>query len=125
MYEIFRDQNQVFDGMFCSWDTAMNLSFDGRTERVAGELVSGTYFPVLGVGPALGRVFAPEDDKTKGGHPVAVLEPSLWISRFAADPGVIGKKLSVNGYPITVIGVSQAGFDGTDPGVLRRRFAYP
>ncbi len=115
MYCDFRDKNQVFDGMFGSWDTALNLNFDGRTERIAGQLVTGSYFPVLGVGAALGRVLTPEDDKIKGGHPVVVLSYRYWITRFAGDPGVIGKKLSVNGYPMTVIGVSQAGFDGTDP----------
>jgi len=115
MYLDFRDKNQVFGGMFGSWDTAINLSFDGRTERIAGQLVTGTYFPVLGVGAALGRVFTPDDDKTKGGHPLVVLSHRYWITRFAGDPGVIGRKLSVNGYPMTVVGVSQAGFDGTDP----------
>jgi predicted permease len=115
MYADFRDKNQVFDGMFGSSDTAINLSFDGRTERVAGELVTGTYFSVLGVGPALGRVFSPEEDKTKGGSPGVVLSYRYWITRFAGNPGVIGKRLSVNGYPMTVLGVSQAGFDGTDP----------
>src|ERR1700683_1242356 len=59
MYADFRDQNQVFSGMFCRWDTALSISFEGRTERVAGELVSGTYFPVLGAGAALGRAFTP------------------------------------------------------------------
>src|SRR5579871_4524151 len=54
MYEDFRDHNQVFSGMFCRWDTQMSVSFDGRTEKVLGELVSGTYFPVLGVSAALG-----------------------------------------------------------------------
>jgi hypothetical protein len=116
MYLDFRDQNQVFSGMFCRYDTAMSLSFDGKTERVAGELVSGTYFPILGVGPALGRVFTPDDDKIKNGHPIAVISYRYWITRFAGNPDVIGKKLLVNGYPITIIGVSQAGFDGTDPG---------
>ncbi|HML18071.1 MAG TPA: ABC transporter permease, partial [Bryobacteraceae bacterium] len=115
MYLDFRDKNQVFDGMCGSWDTSLNLSFDGRTERIAGQLVTGTYFPVLGVGAALGRIFTPDDDKIKGGHPEVVLSYRYWITRFAGDPGVIGKKLVVNGYPMTVIGVSQAGFDGTDP----------
>jgi predicted permease len=116
MYLDFRDQNQVFSGMFCRYDTAMSLSFDGKTERVAGELVSGTYFPVLGVGAALGRIFNPDDDKITNGHPIAVISYRYWITRFAGNPDVIGKKLLVNGYPITIIGVSQAGFDGTDPG---------
>ena len=116
MYEDFRDHNQVFSGMFCRWETSMSVSSDGRTERVDGELVSGTYFPVLGVGPALGRVFTAEDDKTPGGAPYAVLSYRYWLSRYAGNPGVIGKKLIVNGHPLTIIGVSQSGFDGTDPG---------
>src|ERR1043166_9484273 len=116
MYEDFRDHNQVFSGMFCRWATSMNVSTEGKTERVDGELVSGTYFPVLGVGAALGRVFTPDDDKTPGGHPVAVISYRYWLSRFAASPDVIGKKILVNGYPLTMIGVSRAGFDGTDPG---------
>ncbi len=116
MYEDFRDHNQVFSGMFCRWETSMSVSADGRTERVDGELVSGTYFPVLGVGPALGRVFTAEDDKTPGGAPYAVLSYRYWLSRYAGNPDVIGKKLIVNGHPLTIIGVSQAGFDGTDPG---------
>ncbi len=115
MYVDFRDKNQVFDSMFGSWETPLNLSFDGRTERIAGELVTGTYFPALGVGAALGRVLTPEDDQVKGGHPVVVLSYWYWRTRFAANPGVIGKKLSVNGYPMTVVGVSQAGFQGADP----------
>ena len=116
MYEDFRDHNQVFSGMFCRWETSMSVSSDGRTERVDGELVSGTYFPVLGVGPALGRVFNSDDDKTPGGAPYAVISYRYWISRFAGNPQVIGKKIVVNGYPLTIVGVSQAGFDGTDPG---------
>src|SRR5580704_3968724 len=116
MYEDFRDHNQVFSGMFCRWETSMSVSSDGRTERVDGELVSGTYFPVLGVGAALGRLFTAEDDKTPGGAPYAVISYRYWLGRFAGSPEVIGKKLIVNGHPLTVIGVSQAGFDGTDPG---------
>lgn len=116
MYADFRDHNQVFSGMFCSWSTAFSLSYEGRTERVAGELVSGSYFPVLGVGAAAGRVFTPDDNKMPGGHPIAVLSYEFWKSRFAGDPSVVGRKIVVNGYPLTIVGVSQAGFDGTDPG---------
>jgi predicted permease len=116
MYEDFRDHNQVFGGMFCRWETNLSVSSEGKTERVDGELVSGSYFPVLGVGAALGRVFTPDDDKIVGGHPYAVISYRYWIARFAADPNVIGKKILVDGYPLTIIGVSQAGFDGTDTG---------
>jgi predicted permease len=116
MYEDFRDHNQVFSGMFCRWGTSLSVSSEGRTERVDGELVSGTYFPVLGVGAALGRVFTPDDDKVPGGHPVAVISYRYWMNHFGGSRDVIGKKLLVDGYPLTIIGVSQAGFDGTDPG---------
>jgi predicted permease len=115
MYEDFRDKNQVFSGMFCRDDIGFSLNFEAKTERISGEIVSGSYFPVLGVGAALGRVFNQSDDQTPGGAPYAVLSYRYWISRFAADPHIIGKKLVLNGYPFTVVGVSQAGFDGTDP----------
>ena len=116
MYADFRDGNPVFSAMFSRYLTDMSLNFGGRTERIQGEMVSGTYFPALGVGPALGRVFSTADDTTSGGSPCAVLSYRYWVSRFAADPNIVGQKLIVNGYPLTVIGVSQAGFDGLDPG---------
>ncbi len=116
MYVDFRDKNPVFSGMFSRYLTDMSLSFSGRTERVQGEMVSGTYFPELGVSATLGRVFAPADDATPGGAPYAVLSYRYWVSRFAADPKVIGQKLIVNGFPMSIVGVSQAGFDGVDPG---------
>ena len=92
----------------------MNVSAGGKTERVDGELVSGTYFGVLAVDAALGRVFTPEDDRTPSGAPYAVLSYRYWLSRYAANPDVIGQKITVNGYPLTIVGVSRAGFDGTD-----------
>ncbi|MBV8832162.1 MAG: ABC transporter permease [Acidobacteriaceae bacterium] len=116
MYQDFRGRNSVFSGMFCIRESEMCLSFRGRTERVAGELVSGNYFPVLGVHAAIGRLFTSSDDLYQDSEPVAVLSYGFWASRFAADPGVIGQKLMINGYPYTVVGVSQAEFSGTDPG---------
>ena len=101
--------------MFCRNWMDLSLNFEGRTERISGELVSGTYFPVLGVGAAAGRVFNPTDDQPPGGEPYAVLSYRYWMSRFGGDPRVVGKKLVLNGYPFTVVGVSQAGFDGMDP----------
>ncbi len=70
---------------------------------------------MLGVQAALGRVFTPDDDRIPDGHPIAVLSYHYWIERFGGDPSVLGAKLLVNGFPMTVIGVSQAGFNGTDP----------
>lgn len=120
MYQDFRDHNTVFTGMFCFREVDMSLNYGGRTERIAGELVSGNYFPVLGVRPALGRLFTSNDDKFQGAHPVAVLSYGYWLARFGGDPSIIGRKLMINGYPFTVIGVSQPGFSGTDPGYDRQ-----
>ena len=105
--------------------TPSALSFEGRTELVAGELVSGNYFPVLGVGAALGRVFTAPDDLIQGGHPLAVLSYGYWKTRFAGDRGVLGKKIVVNGYPLTIVGVSQAGLRRRGARATRRRFAFP
>ena len=71
---------------------------------------------MLGVGAALGRVFTAADDLMQGGHPFAVLSYGYWKTRFAGDPGVVGKKIVLNGYPLTIVGVSRAGFDGVEPG---------
>jgi len=120
MYQDFRDHNQAFSGMFCMRETEFSLSSGGRTERISGELVSGNYFPVLGVKPALGRLFTAQDDLLQGGQPVAVLSFDYFQSRFAGNPAVIGQKLIIDGYPFTVIGVSQAGFNGTDPAYSRQ-----
>src|SRR5271157_4623500 len=116
MYQDIRDKNQVFSGMFCKYGTILSLSFEGRTKLVSGELVSGNYFPVLGVGAALGRVFNASDDLMQGGHPLAVLSYGYWKTRFGGDRGVIGKKIVVNGYPLTIVGVSEQGFYGVQPG---------
>ncbi len=115
MYSDFRDKNQVFQGMFCNDTSEFSVSTGGSTERVAGEVVSGNYFPVLGVGAALGRVLGPSDDAVQGASPYAVLSYSYWTSRFGHDPTVIGRKIVINGYPFTIVGVSQAGFNGLDP----------
>jgi predicted permease len=116
MYSDFRDRSEPFSGVFCRYSLPLNVTFNGRTERASGELVSGTYFPVLGVGAALGRLITAEEDKIRGGHPVAVLSFDYWKTRFAGDPGIVGKSIVVNGYSLTVIGVSQEGFHGVDFG---------
>jgi predicted permease len=116
MYDDFRKNNKVFSGMFCRFPDYFVLTFNGQTERVSGELVSGTYFPVLGVGAALGRTFTAEEDKTRGGHPVAILSYAYWRSRFASDAAVIGNSVLINGHRMTVVGVAQPGFDGVELG---------
>ena len=114
IYTDFRDQNQVFSGMLCRYQLPVSMSEAGRNERAMGELVSGTYFPVLGVRPALGRLFGPEDDRTPSGAPYAVLGYDYWQRRYAGDPSVVGKQILVNNRQLTVIGVVQTGFEGVE-----------
>ena len=115
-YDALPAGKPIFSGMFARFAISLNVGYGGQTERVPGELVSGTYFPVLGVGAAIGRVITPEDDRIRAGHAVAVLSHEYWRTRFGGDAGVIGRTIVVNNHPLTIIGVSQAGFDGVDIG---------
>src|SRR5215470_10094083 len=85
MYQEIRDKNQVFSGMFCTYPATVSASFEGRTELIGADFVSGNYFPVLRIGAAVGRVFAPSDDLHQGAHPLAVLSNGYWRTRFGAD----------------------------------------
>ncbi len=116
MYREIRDKNQVFSGMFCTYPGTVSASFQGSTELIGVEFVSGNYFPVLGIGAAVGRTFTANDDLIQGGHPLAMLSYGYWRSRFGADPGILGKQIVVNGRTLTIVGVSPAGFDGVEPG---------
>ena len=116
MFRDFQDHNEVFSGMFCRFPTPVSLTFGGQAERVDGELVSETYFSVLGVTAALGRTFTPDDDRVPNGHPVVVLSYNYWKQRLGGDPTILGKRLTVNKHDMTVIGVAQAGFDGVELG---------
>jgi predicted permease len=113
-YKDYRDRNTVLSGL-CAYRVVVSaLSHGGRNERVWGYLVSGNYFDVLGVKPALGRAFLPEEDQTPGSHPVAVLSHGAWERRFGSDPSIVGQTVQFNGRPFTVIGVAPKGFIGTE-----------
>jgi predicted permease len=116
MYRDFSEHNTVFTGMFCRFPYRVSLGFNGHTERASGELVSGTYFPLLGVGTALGRAFTPDDDVTPDGHPIIMLSYDYWKTRFAGDPSILGKTVIMNGHNYTIVGVAQNGFDGIELG---------
>lgn len=116
MYRDYREQNDVFEGMLCRRAAVVNLGIEEGTERADAELVSGNYFEVLGVRPALGRLFSMDDETARGQNPVVVLNNDFWRLRFAADPGVIGQVLRVNGQPMTIVGVAAAGFRGVSLG---------
>ncbi len=113
-YIDFRDRNEVLSGLLVYRFVVMSLSRSGNNEKVWGYLVSGNYFDTLGVKPALGRTFLPEEDRTRLSHPVAVISHSLWQTRFGGDPSVVNSDVLINGRKFKVIGVAPAGFKGTE-----------
>ena len=117
MYADLRDGTKdVFDGVLARRSVQLALGAKGVTEQVNGELVSGNYFEVLGVQMAMGRAITPEDDRVPSGHPVAVLAYGTWQRRFGGDPKVVGQAVSINGQPMTVLGVAAQDFQGVELG---------
>src|SRR6201981_548128 len=118
-YPICRDLNEqkkLFEGVFCRALTTVNLSTGGDYRPTIAEIVSGNYFPVLGVEPALGRVLANEDDGAPDASPVAVLSYEFWQTQIGGAPGVVGRKVLVNRHPLAIIGVAASAFKGIDVG---------
>src|SRR5579864_133822 len=114
MYQAMRDQNTVFADVLTRSGVDFNASYGGQSERAVGEMVSGNYFETLGVQPFLGRLISPEDDRTPGAHPVAVLSYGYWQRRFGGDPAIVGKDIILNNNPIRVIGITPPRFYGTE-----------
>lgn len=120
-YSAFRDNNTSFSGLAAySSGQPMGMQLDGAdagrtTELAYAALVSGNYFDVLGVGPALGRVLDSEDGKASGASPYVVLSYDYWHTRFGGDANAVGRTVRLNGYPFTIVGVSRRGFNGADP----------
>jgi len=108
-YVDWRDQNHVFEAMAAMTDSSFNLTGVGDPERIDGQRVSASLFPLLGVEPQLGRVFRPEDDQP-GANQVVMMSYGLWQRRFGGDPGIVGKPLNLNGKSFTVVGVMPRGF---------------
>ena len=113
----FRDRATMLD-VVAQDDQTFSIAVDDTAERAWGALVSGNYFEVMGIRPAAGRFFTAKDDVTPGGHPVAVLSYANWQRRFAGDPAVVGKQVTINNTPITIIGVAPEGFIGSFLGVV-------
>jgi predicted permease len=118
-YRDLRDRQTTMAGLAAYRISPMNVDTGGSPARRWGYLATGNYFDVLGVTPALGRFFHAADDQAPGNAPVAVLAYSYWLSRFAADPAVIGRTIRINRLPFTVIGVAPPRFRGTE------RFYHP
>jgi predicted permease len=116
-YPNFQDyarENQVFDGLGC-FVGPLPLTWSGGSEprQIFGQLVSANYFEILGLRPASGRFFLPDEDSKPGGNNVAVLSYSVWVNKFGSDPNVVGRILTLNATPYTVLGVAPHGFKGT------------
>jgi predicted permease len=109
---IFRDRGEVFSGLAAYSLMQFKLGGADEMEQVAGEVVSGNYFDLLGVKAFSGRTFLLEEDQTPGAHPVVVISHGLWRRRFGADPALIGKTITINHQALTVIGVAPPHYTG-------------
>src|SRR5215813_11384415 len=116
-YKQIRDQNEVLSGLLAWHPLRLSVSVDGQPEpAVAGQLVSGNYYAVLGVNAALGRTIIPDDDRAPGESPVCVISHNYWRQRFASDPAVVGKTIHIGGAPFTIVGVTPPEFFGLEVG---------
>jgi len=111
-WDALRQRQQVFSSLFAWAPDSFNLSPGGEVRKVTGLWVSGNYFDVLGIRPALGRLFADADDQRGCGVPGAVISYPFWQHEYGGDPSILGRALSLNGKPVPIIGVAAAGFYG-------------
>ena len=113
-YKDYRDTNGVFSSLAAySFSMPTSLANGGEPEQCFVELVTGNYFQTLGVKPARGRFFGPDEDKAPGASPVLVLSYGVWQRRFGSGD-VVGKSVTVNGTPFTIMGVAPEGFHGVN-----------
>jgi predicted permease len=112
-YQYLRDHDRAFSGLMGSSAFKPNLGRGRGARQVWGELVTGNYFQILGVRAERGRTLLPSDEIAPGRHPVVVISDGLWRRDFAADPGIVGKTIEINNYPLTVVGVADPAFHGT------------
>ena len=116
LYLDFRDRAPDLSGAIAWFPISTSLSVGGATERVAANLVSGNFFEVLGVGAAIGRPILPDDTAAMGARSVAVLSYGFWQQRFASDPAILNRAVSINGRDLTIVGVAARGFHGVAVG---------
>ncbi len=122
MYKDLRDRNQVFSGMIAADRTGVGVSWHNQADSENAEIVSGNYFEVLGLRPALGRLFTQADDTAKNANPVVVLGYDYWKTRFGGQRDVVGQAALINGHPFAIVGVAPRNFNsaigGYRPGVF-------
>ena len=110
MYRDLRDRNTVFSGVLATDQVQVGVQWHNQPELVSGELVSGNYFDVLGVKPAVGRMLVQSDDEVQERTPVVVLSYGYWARRFGSDPRIVNDTILINSHPFTVVGVAPLGF---------------
>ena len=108
-----REQGRAFAGLAGTSMDAYSLGLGTHGERVFGEMVTGNYFELLGVQASLGRTLLPSDDVSPGKHPVVVISDALWRRAFGSDPQIVGRTIQVNAHPLTIVGVTEPGFQGS------------
>src|ERR1041385_1273705 len=108
-YTGIRDAQRVFTGLLAEREETVNLTVESTTQRASARIVSGNYFAVLGVRPLVGRVFSDEDDRVRGGHPLAVISYGFWVEQFGSRPDVLGQTIRINRHPFTIIGGGEGG----------------
>jgi putative ABC transport system permease protein len=111
MYKDLRDRNTAFDGLIAVFQWAAGAMWHNHSALAATEMVSGNYFDVLGVRPALGRLLTPADARVRNGSPIVVLSFNYWKSRFGEDSRIVGQTLEINGHPFQIVGVAAPGFE--------------
>jgi predicted permease len=117
-YRDLRDETNVFEGVFGRAPTSVNVSTGNSAENLGAEIVTGSYFGVLGVRPALGRLIDESDDRQPGAHPVVVVSFDYWRHHLAGEADVVGRKILINSHPMTIVGVAAEGFHGIDWGAV-------
>jgi len=100
----YRDQATVFDSMSAYYSTTVTLTGVDEPERIPAARVGPDYFQTFGIAPQIGRAFAPEDNEP-GNTGVVILSDRLWARRFASDPAILGRQITIDGYPATIVGV--------------------
>jgi len=118
-YLYFREQSRLFAGLTAYELMPVNLAHDGKPEIVLTGIVTANYAATLGLRAELGRWFRPEEGQGIGAHPVAVLSYPLWRRRFGADPGILGRSVSLDRHPYTVVGVAAPDFMGSYGGIAQ------
>ena len=113
-YQAWRDGAKSLSGVAAFSSLGLSAGLGSAARHVDGYLVSGNFFSVLRVQPALGRLFAPEDDAGPGSPPTAVISHAYWQRAYGGDPQVIGKQIVLDGHQYTIIGVAPTDFHGVD-----------